>query len=187
MLLALTVTGLELAKPWPITWVIDRLVALGAAGSAASGDGGGAAGVADIGLGPIIGFAFIAFAIPALLGLVTERLELTVARVSRKATVRIRSEVFEHLQRLELAEHQREYSGDLLTRVMGDVNMIRDLLFPSWLNVLSRVSILVGGSVAFALVDWRLFLVAVIPLPLLWVSVERGSSAIKGGGGQTTA
>ncbi len=165
--LALTTTALELAKPWPITWVLDRLVADG-----------------DIGFGPIIGFAAIAFAVPALLGLANERLELTVAKVSRKATVRIRSDVFEHLQRLELTEHQREYSGDLLTRVMGDVNMIRDLLFPSWLNVLSRGSILIGGSIVFALVDWRLFLVALIPLPVLWVTVDRGSSAIKKAAGK---
>ena len=88
------------------------------------------------------------------------------------------------MQRLELSEHQKSYSGDLLMRLMGDVNMVRDLLFPSWLNLLSRGSVLIGGSIVFAIVDWQLFAVALIPLPLLWVSVERGSSAVKTAAGK---
>lgn len=170
VVLALSITALELMRPWPITWVIDHLIA--------DGD------PTTVALMPIAIFAAIAFAIPALLGLAQERLQIVVARVSRKATVRIRSDVFEHLQRVELAEHQRHYSGDLLVRLMGDVNMIRDLLFPSWLNLLQRGSVLIGGAVVFAFVDWRLFCVALIPLPLLWVSVERGSVAIKTAAGK---
>ncbi len=170
VVLALAITGLELLKPWPITLVIDHLIA--------------ANDTTTVSLTPIVVFAAVAFTIPLLLGLANEHLQLVVARVSRKATVRIRSDVFEHIQRLELSEHQRSYSGDLLMRLMGDVNMVRDLLFPSWLNLLSRGSVLIGGSIVFAIVDWRLFAVALIPLPLLWVSVERGSSAVKTAAGK---
>jgi ATP-binding cassette, subfamily B, bacterial len=170
VVLSLTVTGLELLKPWPVTLIIDHLV--------------GADDTTTVGILPIAIFAAAAFAIPLMLGLTNERLQMVVARVSRTATVRIRSDVFEHMQRLKLVEHQRRYTGDLLVRLMGDVNMIRDLLFPTWLTLLSRGSILIGGSVVFAIVDWRLFGVALIPLPLLWLSVERGSSAIKTASGK---
>ncbi len=179
VVLALAATALELAKPWPITWILDRLVTVGTAGSGAAVTTGNGLDTTTLAL-----LAGVAVAIPTLLGLVNERLELTVARVSRKATVRIRSDVFEHLQRLDLAEHHRHYTGDLLTRLMGDVNMIRDLLFPSWLNLLARGSVLVGASLVFAFVDWRLFTVALVPLPLLWVSVERGSSAVRAAAGK---
>lgn len=168
--LAMTITGLEIIKPWPVTLVIDHLIA--------------ADGSKDPALTPIVTFAAIAFVVPTLLGFTQERLQMVVARVSRKATVRIRSDVFDHIQRLELSEHQRHYTGDLLVRLMGDVNMIRDLLFPSWLNLLQRGSVLLGGAVVFMVVDWRLFLVALVPLPLLWVSVDRGSSAIKSAAGK---
>ena len=178
VILALAGTALELAKPWPITWILDRLVTAGTEA------GGSPNGTTTLEPAVLVLLAGVAVAIPTLLGMVNERLELTVAKVSRKATVRIRSEVFEHLQRLDLAEHHRHYSGDLLTRLMGDVNMIRDLLFPSWLNLLARGSVLVGASVVFAAVDWRLFLVALIPLPLLWLSVERGSTAIRAAAGK---
>ncbi len=178
MMIALLVTGLELLKPWPITWVVDALTTP-VAGTRNAG------GSEPVAMGPIVGFAAIAVVIPALLGIARERLELGVARVSRKATVRIRSDVFEHIQRLEVSEHQQHYSGDLIVRLMGDVNMIRDLLFPSWVNVVSRGSVLVGGSIVFAFVDWRLFAVALIPLPLLWVSLERTSAAVKVAAGKS--
>ncbi|MEZ5246100.1 MAG: ABC transporter ATP-binding protein [Acidimicrobiales bacterium] len=178
MLLALAVSGLEILKPWPITWVIDALTVPASATGAAVDPG-------PVSLAPIVAFAALALAIPALLGVAMERLDLGVAQVSRKATVRIRSDVFEHIQRLELSQHQQHYSGDLIVRLMGDVNMIRDLLFPSWVNVVSRGSVLIGGSIVFAMVDWRLFAVALIPLPLLWVSLERTSSAVKSAAGKS--
>ena len=163
--LALTATALELLKPWPISWMIDHLIA--------STD------PATIPLGPILVFAAIALLAPVLLGFVMERLEILVAAISRKATVRIRSQVFGHMNRLELTEHQRHYTGDLLVRLMGDVNMIRDLLVPSWVNILSRGSLLIGAAVVFAIIDWRLFVVALVPLPLLWLGLDRTSTAVK--------
>lgn len=167
--LALGVTVLELIKPWPITLAIDHLV---------GGD------EVNASFAPIVLFAAAAFTIPGALGMVTERLQIVIAKISRKATVRIRADVFDHIQRLELVEHQKHYSGDLLIRLMGDVNMIRDLLFPSWVTLLSRGSVLIGGSIVFAIVEWRLFLVALIPLPILWISVDRGSAAIKTAAGK---
>lgn len=178
--LALAGTVLELIKPWPITLVVDHLITAGATGTTTNP----ASGASLVPLAPIVVFAGVALAVPVLLGLANEHLQLTIARVSRKATVRIRSDVFEHLQRLELTEHQRHYTGDLLVRLMGDVNMIRDLLFPSWITLLQRGSVLIGGAVVFALVDWRLFCVALIPLPLLWVTVEQGSAAVKSAAGK---
>ncbi len=164
-LLTLVVTALELLRPWPITWVVDHIVA--------SPD------PAAIAIEPIVMFAIVAFAVPVVLGLADERLQLIVARISRKATVRIRSDVFDHIHRLELAEHQQQFSGDLLVRLMGDVNMIRDLLFPSWLTLLSNVTLLFGGIAVFGLVDWPLLLVALVPLPLLAVNVKHSSGKVK--------
>lgn len=159
------ITGLTLLRPWPMTWIIDYLVVT--------------TDLESISMIRVGVYALVAFAVPTLIGLANERLQITVAKVSRKATVRIRSQVFEHLQRVELAEHHTLFSGDLLVRMMGDVNMVRDLLFPSWLNLMARASVIVGGSVVFVLVDWRLFMMALVPIPLLWISVERSSSAIK--------
>lgn len=180
LLLALAGTALELLRPWPVSWVVDHLVAAQTAAADTTRPGS----PAPIDLGPIIVFAGAALAIPVMLGLATERLQLVVAGISRKATVRIRGDVFSHIHRLDYAEHQRHYSGDLLMRLMGDVNMVRDLLFPSWVNLLTHGSVLIGGGIVFAFIDWRLFLVALIPLPLLWMTLERTSSAVKSAAGK---
>jgi ABC-type multidrug transport system fused ATPase/permease subunit len=190
LLLALAGTALELLRPWPVAWVVDHLVNAQTAAAGTTPPGTTAPGtaavetLAPIDLGPIIVFAGAALAIPVLLGFATERLQLLVAVISRKATVRIRGDVFSHIHRLDYAEHQRHYSGDLLIRLMGDVNMVRDLLFPSWVTVLTQGSVLIGGGIVFAFIDWRLFLVALIPLPLLWVSLERTSKAVKTAAGK---
>jgi ATP-binding cassette subfamily B protein len=163
--LSLGVTVLELLRPWPITWVVDHLV--------------GAVDPTQVSVRPILVFAAIAFAVPALGGVVDARLQLAVARISRKATVRIRADVFEHIQRLEYPRHDRHFTGDLLIRLMGDVNMVRDLLFSSWLTLASRGMLLIGSAVVFAFVDWRLLLLALLPLPLLSLDMRRTSSAVR--------
>lgn len=182
LILALVGTALELLRPWPVSWVVDHLVSVQTAASTAAASPGSTPPPVD--LTPVLLFAGAALAVPLLLGFARERLELLVAAISRKATVRIRGDVFEHIHRLDYAHHQRHYSGDLLIRLMGDVNMVRDLLFPSWVTLLTQGSVLVGGAVVFAVIDWRLFLVALIPLPLLWVSLERTSAAVKSASGK---
>jgi len=166
-LLALAVTAFELLRPWPVKWVIDALI--------------------DTPEAPIVNLTFfgaLAFVIPAAIGALSERLQIVVAMVSRKATVRIRSEVFEHLHRIELNEHATRHSGDLLMRIMGDVNMIRDLLFSSWLSIMSKGSVLLGAAIIFFRIDWVLFLVAIIPLPFLFVNVSKTSKKVKTAAGK---
>ncbi len=175
--LALGLTALELVRPWPVKWVIDALTTVAdpeAAGTALSG-------ISDRSL---VVFAAMAFFVPAAIGGVTERLQIAVAKISRKATVRIRTDVFRHLHRIELTEHQRRQTGDLLMRIMGDVNMVRDLLFSSWLNIMSRGTVLIGAAVIFAIIDWRLFLLALVPIPLLWVGVKTASKKVKSAAGK---
>ena len=162
--MSIVVTGLELLRPWPIKLVVDRL-----------GASTGEAGVDRV----IVVAAVIACAVPLLIGSVNFVLTMTVARVARKATVRIRQKVFMHLQRLELVEHQRQYTGDLLMRLMGDVNLVRDVLFVSWINVVTRLLTFTVTLVVLVLVDPLLALGAALPLPLLWVRTVRTTREVR--------
>lgn len=166
--LTTAVTALEVLRPWPIKWVIDRLTATSATPGVRTGSYVGT-----------VALAAIAFAIPAAIGQLNVWLALQVARISRKATVRIRLRVYEQLHRLDLDQHQTHYSGDLLVRLMGDVNMVRDLLFNSWLNILSRTGLVVATAAMFAVLDWRLFCVVLVPVPLLLVGVDTASRRVR--------
>ena len=55
----------------------------------------------------------------------------TSARVGHGITFRLRGELFAHLQRLSLAYHRDARSGELLTKVASDTNLLRDL-FADW-------------------------------------------------------
>lgn len=174
--LAVCSAALELLRPWPISWMVDHLISsMPTAGSTTT---------PTTGLEPILIAAGAALVVPVLLGFATERLEIVIASISRTATVRLRGQVFTHLHRLELPEFRRHHSGDLLVRLMGDVNMVRDLLVPSWVNLLARGSVLIGAIVVFAVIDWRLLLVALVPLPLLWISLERTSKEVRKAAGK---
>ena len=174
LLLALAIAAFELARPWPIKWVIDYIVL-----EAPDLDDGLA-----VALRPVIPWVLISVAIPIALGVATMLMTVEIAKIGRKASVRIRRDLFDHMQRLELSEHQTRYSGDLLVRLMGDVNMVRDLLFASWITIISRGAILVGTAIVFSLLDWWLFMIAILPLPWVWFGVANTAKKVKTAAGK---
>jgi ABC-type multidrug transport system fused ATPase/permease subunit len=61
----------------------------------------------------------------------------TSAKVGHRITWRLRGELFAHLQRLSLAHHRTTRVGELITKVAGDTNLLRDM-FSDWLLTLGR-------------------------------------------------
>ena len=156
--LALVTVALELLRPWPIKVLFDRILITG----------GPAQGIWEF--SPETSLFVLAasvLAISLLIGAVSLRMTVLAAEVGRKATTRVRRQVFAHLHRLDLPFHQSSRTGDLLGRLMGDVNMVRDMLFASWLTLLERGTLLIGTAVVMLVLDPQLALVALIPLPVL--------------------
>lgn len=168
--LALVTVALELLRPWPIKVLFDRILITD----------GPAQGI--WGFSPetsLLVLAASVLAISLLIGAVSLRMTVLAAEVGRKATTRVRRQVFAHLHRLDLPFHQSSRTGDLLVRLMGDVNMVRDMLFASWLTLLERGTLLVGTAVVMLVLDPLLALVALIPLPVLWWALGRSSRKLK--------
>ena len=168
--LTMVMSVLELARPWPMKLVFDRVFV---GGQASRGPGNLSAD------GVLVAAALVAVAVPLLIGHLNLRTTVTSAEVSRKATTRIRREVFRHLHHLDLPFHQANRTGDLLVRLMGDVNMVRDLLFASWVNFLARGAVVVGTAAVMLVLDPFLALVAMAPVPFLALSVARRSRELK--------
>jgi len=91
------------------------------------------------------------------------------ARVGQAVVLKVRQRLFAHLQRLPLSFHERYPTGDLLVRLSGDVNMLRDLLVATLLTVFSEGVILIGFVVVMFLVEWRVALVAVLVIPVIFM------------------
>ncbi|HEX2088315.1 MAG TPA: ABC transporter ATP-binding protein [Actinomycetota bacterium] len=159
--LALMVVGLELLQPWPIKFVVDRVLKPGSA-----------SGIGGFDFSATVVFAAAAtLVISVLLGVLSVRSVVAAARVGRKVTVRIRRQVFEHLHRLALPFHETNRTGDLLGRVMDDVNNLRDVLFNTWINLIGRALLFAGTAIALLVIDPWLAFVALLPLPLLAVEM----------------
>jgi ATP-binding cassette subfamily B protein len=100
------------------------------------------------------------------------------ARVGYELVYNLRRELFAHLQRLSLAFHSRTRSGELLTKVASDTNLIRDALADWALKFVAESLLLVGVMIVMFAMNWQLALVVLATLPLLFVVLMRMNRAI---------
>ena len=164
---ALALLGVVLAEvlaPWPLKIIFDQLL-LGQPLPAALAP---LQPLLALGAWPALVACAAAIAGIALAVGVLSYLQLyTTARVGQHITSQLRSAVFAHLQRLSLAYHRASRSGELLTKVAGDTNLLRDL-FAEWLLTFVRHTLTVLAMLAVMLaLNWQLALVVLATLPPL--------------------
>ncbi len=122
----------------------------------------------DLGAWPALVACAVSITVIALASGTLSYLQLyTSARIGHRITWRLRGELFAHLQRLSLAHHRAGRVGELITKVAGDTNLLRDM-FADWLLTFGRhvVTLLAMLAVMFAL-NWHLALVVTATLPPL--------------------
>lgn len=93
--------------------------------------------------------------------------------VGQQAMVDLRTEVFAHLQRLPVGFFHRNPVGRLVTRVTHDVESLNELLTSGLVAVFGDLLTLLGVVVAMLWLDWRLALMVLATLPLVYGVTER--------------
>jgi ABC-type multidrug transport system fused ATPase/permease subunit len=164
-------------EPYPIAYLVDFLQ--GAKPSI------GGSGAPDLITGVSARYETIALltlaivAIAALNSASDSLTEVCTARGGRALGYRIRVAMYAHLQRLPLGYHDRRQTGDVLTRVTGDVLVVEDFVVKSASNIVGSLLVL-GGSFVFLLTQsWSVALVALGVVPLLAVISNHYSRQIK--------
>jgi ATP-binding cassette subfamily B protein len=166
--LSAVIVFLELLRPWPIKFLFDRvLVVEGTAG------GGPFEGWSPQALVPVLCASVVAIAFG--IGTIRVRQSVLVARIGRKVSTRIRKRVFEHIHRLDFPFHLSSRTGDLLHRLMGDVNMVKELLFSTWAGLFERALLFTGTAAVMLFLAPGLTGLALLPLPFLFVGLRRSS------------
>ena len=160
-------TAADLAKPWPLALVVDRML-----------DGRTAPFALDTGDVRLLAAVSVLVLVIALVEAGAQyvadlRLQIAGERIAHE----LRTSVYDHLQRLSLGYHQRRQKGDLLTHVTSDVNAMGDL-FAQSIGQICQAALLSTGMLAVLLwLDPVLALVAVATTPLLaavsWVYRRR--------------
>ncbi len=98
---------------------------------------------------------------------------------SQRVAYNIRNQMYDHLQRLSFAYHDRAQTGQIMSRVTADVDAIRMLTGQGLLNAFNAVFVL--SCVLFLLysTDWKLATLALLPVPLLAFTTLRFSTTIR--------
>ena len=153
-------TAMRLAEPWPLKFVIDAVVPAGASNPAATE------------MDPMLLLALCAggLLLAVLLRAGFHYLAtMGFALVGNRVLTRVRGELFRHLQSLSIGFHARSRTGDLALRLVSDVGMLKDALVTAAMPLVANVLVFVGMVGIMLWLDWRLALVALAPLPVLWL------------------
>ena len=90
-----------------------------------------------------------------------------MARGGRSLGYNIRVAMYSHLQRLSLSYHDKKRTGDVLTRVTGDVLVVEEFVVGSISNILKSLLVLFGSLSLLFYKSWNVALVAMVVCPLL--------------------
>jgi ATP-binding cassette subfamily B protein len=168
--------GLRLLEPWPLKFVIDRV--------AASDAQSGVIGIPWLNaLDPAAMLVSIALAVVVIAGLracAAYLSTVSMALAGNRILTEVRILLYQHLLRLSLSFHTRARSGDLITRLTGDVGRLQEVAVTAVLPLLIHSLTLLGMLVLMFLLNWRLALLALAAFPLLSLSMLRLSGRIQG-------
>ena len=96
--------------------------------------------------------------------------EYRMQMVGQKAMYDIRMSLFSHLQRLDVRFFDRNPVGRLMTRVMGDVEILKELFTSGVITVFGDLLTIFGIMVMMLLMDWKLALVSFTVLPIIFAA-----------------
>lgn len=99
--------------------------------------------------------------------------------LSYRAAYDLRNDFYTSLQGLSFAFHDQAHTGDLMSRATGDITETERFVGIGLMELLASVLLMIGVVTAMLLMDLRLALLALIPLPLLLVSTVRFGMAVR--------
>jgi len=179
------VTGLNLAMPAVLGWVVDVALVPSAGGDGASfpawlpGAGQLQAAAAGDGRALLVGAAALLVAIAVLRALFAFAQLFLSAWLGERTAYDIRNRYFRHVQHLSFGFHDRSQTGDLMSRAITDIQKVRQFLGD---GLVEAVNIPVLFGLVFVILlrlHAGLALVAMLPMLLLTLLTLRFSQIIE--------
>jgi len=98
---------------------------------------------------------------------------MDVEHVSQKMLYRIRNYLFNKIERQDMNFYNKYRTGDLMTRVTGDLDAVRHMI--AWVirTVVESFSLLLATAVYFFIMDWRLTICMFAIAPLLFYVIVK--------------
>ncbi len=95
----------------------------------------------------------------------------TMAVIGEWVARDLRTELYEHLQKLSLSFFNRKKTGSLITRVSSDTDRLWEFLALGVVDVSLSIVMLLGLGTVLLTLDWRLGLLMTLPVPLLCYAI----------------
>ncbi len=167
-LCTLGATAAELLKPWPLKIILDHVILDKPVPRALRA----LSGLFPAGKVPLLLEAAAGIVVIALLGGLFSYFQIFItSSIGYRMVYALRRELFTHLQTLSLGFHTHARSGDLLTKIAGDTNTLKDVFADSILKFTSYVLTVAGMLAILAAIDWKIGFIALATLPFLGYSL----------------
>ena len=116
-------------------------------------------------------FALVIVALSLTSGLFSFLMRRTVVVASRHIEYDLRNRLYDHLQTLSPAFYQRFSTGDVITRSTDDIEKVRRYIGPAIMYATRAVVTVATAATVMFIISPELTLWALLPMPLLAVSV----------------
>jgi ABC-type multidrug transport system fused ATPase/permease subunit len=156
-------TGLALALPLAVEYLIDDLIP-----SLIASESG-------VDVKPVIFFGLFLTGIYLAQILFSWIRDYLATYIGANIIADFRSQFFAHLEQLSLSFFQKNQVGEIMSRMLSDVNMIQNLMTTILLMFLTNIFMLIAILTYLLTTNWLLTLIAIIPVPLtIWLTGKFG-------------
>jgi ATP-binding cassette, subfamily B, multidrug efflux pump len=152
-------TAIQLASPWVLKLAIDDLNV----------------GVTRAKLGL---YAALLLGITVVGGVFRFLMRRILIGASRDIEYDVRNAFFARLQLMPLGYYQARRTGDLMSRATNDLNAVRMMIGPAVMYSANTILVFIVAIALMVSIDAWLTLIALVPLPLVSISVKYFGSAI---------
>jgi ATP-binding cassette subfamily B protein/subfamily B ATP-binding cassette protein MsbA len=154
LLLSLIGIGLNLLKPWPFKIIVDDFLR---PGTEARGDWRTWVPLLCLSL-VVIQFGW---------GIINWITNYLFVKIGLQALLKLRTDLYAHLQRLSLKFHDARRSADSSFRVAYDSQSIQTIYNKGFTNIFASVIALIGTFIVMLRLDWLLTLLSLAIVPLI--------------------
>src|SRR3989454_10923771 len=167
----------SVCQPWPLKIVIDRV--LSHKPSRLPFLDAWLDGAQFTGVEILYGACAATLLTAVIAGLLTYFFTRAMGDLAQRFVFALRRDLFAHLQRLSLRFHDRQRTGDLITRLTSDTQAIQEMIAQGITILGTNGCLLFGMLVVMFWLNWRFALISLSAAPLLFLTVFRYKHRIK--------
>ncbi len=158
----IVLAGLMIALPGAIRYMIDTLIP----GMMAQSGG-------RIDITPVIYFGLVLIGIYLAQVLFSWMRDYLVGYIGANIIADLRSRLFLHLEKQSLSFYMKHEIGEMMSRVLSDIQNVQNLLTATLLMFFTNILMLLAILIYLLTIDWKLTIVALIPVPITIIMVKK--------------